>query len=390
MKDNSASKVILLTPGPVPISPIVQERLSLDMIHHRSHEFLPILTETRSDLKTIFQTKEEVHILNSNGSGAMEASISNLFSEGDEVLHICCGKFGERWLGMSKEYKLKTHHIQTTLGQAVQIKDIKDQLQKFPKIRAIFVQACETSTAVFNPIEDIAKLTKDNSNLLLIVDAITALIITPIAMDEWGIDVLIGGSQKSFAIPAGLSFIALSQKAQEFQKTSKLPCYYFDLAKDKKSAEKKQTAFSTNVAFVRALQGVLQEYLSQGLENVRARYKALQESTFIFCQKLELEIFSKSPGPSLTAILLPSQIDGHALRKWMEEQGVMIGGGQDTLAGKIIRFGHMGYISKEDQLKGLSLFGQALLKQDSTLFTAEKLEQTVEEVKQYLTTHLKG
>lgn len=383
MTKDIKNRMILLTPGPVPMSPAVQKSLSSGMIHHRSRSFVFILEKVRTQLKKVFQTQEEVHILNSNGTGAMEAAVSNLFSKGDEVIHVCGGKFGDRWYEISKEYQLQAHKLEVPLGEAVSIESIQKMLQQFPQSKAIFVQACETSTATFNPIKEIAQITK-NLNLLLIVDAITALSVVDLPMDKWGIDVLIGGSQKSFAIPAGLSFIALSKKAQKFQEESAgLPCYYWSLKRDKKAIQKKQTAFSTNVTFIRALNTSLEEMLSQGGSSLQKKYKSLQESCLIFSKRMGIDLFSKSPGPALTAFLLPPSVHGQKVKDFMEKNQVMIGGGQEALQGKIIRFGHMGSISFEDQIEGLKCFGLALIEQDSQLFTQEKLTKAIDDVQTY-------
>lgn len=380
MKKNIHKK-ILLTPGPVPLSNKVKEHLAFDMIHHRASEFIEILNKVRSQLKEIFKTTQNVYIINSNGSGAMEASITNTLSPRDEVLVIDGGKFGQRWYDIAQAFQLCPHLIKIPYGQAVTTKEIEKKLEQFPQIKAILIQACETSTATLHPIKEISKLTKNQPELLLIVDGISALIAVDLPMDLWGIDVLIGGSQKSFALPAGLSFLAFSQKAYAFNKKAQLPRYYFDIQKEKKAFEKNQTAFSTNVSYVRALDISLSEIFEKNLDKIREKYKTLAESTYQFCKLLNLSLFSKSPSPSVTAILIPENIDGLKIKKFMEEQGVTIGGGQDKLQGKIIRFGHMGEISMEDHLQGLQVFGLALRDQDSQIFSLERLNETLHTIK---------
>lgn len=387
MQNLKISTPILLTPGPVPLSLEVKTQLSRDMTHHRSKEIKQSLERLQIHLKQIFHTKEHVYIINSTGTGAMEASITNTLSPGDEVLIVCGGKFGNRWLELAKTYHLTSHDIQVPWGQAVPVSQIEEKLKKHPKIKAIFVQACETSTAVFHPIKNISLLTQNRGDLLLIVDAVTALIVTDIMMDEWGVDVLIGGSQKSFALPAGLSFIALSKKASQFQKNSRLPAYYFDLEKERQANLKGQTAFSANVSFIRALDASLNQIIREGIKNHQKKYQLLAQSTQEFCQELGLKIFSSSP--SLTAICVPKNIDGLKIKKFMEEQNIIVGGGQDQLKGKIIRFGHIGNIQVQHHIQGLKIFGLAVKKQNSQIFSLEKLEQSLLKAQNCLT-HFKS
>jgi len=252
MKKSSDLTPILLSPGPVPLSSAVKEQLGLDMTHHRSLEISEDLQQVFIYLKKIFQTKEDVYLLNASGTGAMEAALTNTLSSLDEVLCVNSGKFGERWIKMAQIFQLKVHEVKVPWGHAIQVSQIEEKLKQNPKIKAVFIQACETSTCVLHPIQEIGKLIRKKEETLLIVDGISALIVSPLPMDEWGIDVLIGGSQKSFSLPAGMSFISLSQKAQKFQEHSNLPVFYFDLKKEKKANAQAQTSFSTNVSFIRA------------------------------------------------------------------------------------------------------------------------------------------
>ncbi len=360
---------ILLTPGPVPLSKSVKEQLGRDMIHHRSNEIKEALFEIQSCLQQIFKTKEHVYILHSTGTGAMEAALTNTLSAKDEVLVVCGGKFGERWKTLAQTYQLKTHEISVTWGHPVKAAQVEQKLKQHPQIKAILIQCCETSTATRHPIEEIARLTKDNPQVLLVIDAISSLLVHDLFMDEWGLDVVIGGSQKSFALPAGLSFIALSKKAQKFQSISQLPKFYFDLSKEQKANQKGQTSYTSNVSFIRALRVQLKNYMQQGLTNIQKRSCNWAKITQQFAQDLNLSLLSKSPSSSVTAISLPHNIDGKQIKNFMLKNNIFIGGGQDQLEGKIIRFGHLGEIPNKHLLQGFKVFAQALKDQLPSTYT---------------------
>ena len=381
---SSNSSPILLTPGPVPLSSSVKAQLGRDMTHHRSKEICTALAQIQSHLQKIFQTQEPVYILNSTGTGAMEASLTNTLSPGDSILVVCAGKFGERWKEMAQAHQLVSYDIQVPWGKSVTAKAVQEKLEKHPEIRAVLIQACETSTTVVHPIQEISQLTRNKENILLIVDAISALVTMNLPMDEWGMDVLIGGAQKSFSLPAGLSFIALSKKAQKFQKTSRIPTYYFDLEKEKKANAKGQTAFSGNVSFLRALKTGLDEFQKIGFSNIQNKSQSLAKSTQEFCKDLGLSLFSSSSGPSVTGICMPEDIDGSLIKNIMEERNVIVGGGQDHLKGRIIRFGHLGAIKTKDYIQGLRIFGEVLHEQKPELFSEEKLQSALLKAEKFL------
>ncbi|MDE0151027.1 MAG: alanine--glyoxylate aminotransferase family protein [Bdellovibrionales bacterium] len=375
---------ILLSPGPVALSPAVREQLGRHMTHHRSKEIKQALSRLQSSFQKIFKTKEHIYILNSSGTGAMEAALTNTLSPKDEVLVISAGKFGQRWKELALAYKLTPHEIKAPWGEAVNVSEVKEKLKSHPQIKAVLVQACETSTAVNHPIKELASLTKNLSQTLLIVDAISALMMMDLDMDDYGIDILIGGSQKSFALPTGMSFLSLSKKAQEFQKTSSLPVYYFDLTKELKSNQKGETAFSANVSFIRALDASLQEYLKQGFSEIRKKAKTLAQATEEFSKHLNLKLFSSAPSLTVTAISMPENIDGNQVKKFMEEQNIIVGGGQDILRGKIVRFGHIGHIQFKDYATALNVFGKALQKQQPEIYTEELLKTAQKKTEEIL------
>ena len=349
------AKSLMLTPGPVPAPSAVLKKLAEPFIHHRSSLFISIFKETRLLLKKVFHTRQDVLILNSSGTGAMSAALLNTLSAKDTVLVLSAGKFGERWIEMAKAYNLKVLTVQAPYGQAISVQQVKKILSQNQSIRAVLVQASETSTGVLHPVRELALLVKKRHSTVFIVDAISALGAVDIYMDKWGIDVLIGGSQKFFCLPAGLSFIALSPKAWRFREKARLPLYYFDLKKERVAQEKGQTVFSTNVSAIRALHLFLTPLKkTDGLHKKRLKIKHLSQITQQFCQKEGLKIFGSPASPALTCIALPKHIDGVKLKNRMEQKHrITLGGGQGKLKGRIIRVGHLGDISLKDLKRSL-------------------------------------
>lgn len=376
------SPPLLLTPGPVSIPQSLLQILSEPMIHHRSLEFANILQKTQTLLKKMFQTKQDVLLLNSSGTGAMSAALLNTLSPGDTVLALCAGKFGERWADMAKSYKLNVIKLSATWGKAIFPEELKRTLKKHPQIKAVLGQACETSTGVIHPVETLAStIQKENPEVLFIVDAISALGAVNIPMDKWGIDIMIGGSQKSFCLPAGMAFITLSEKAWNYNKTAKLPVYYFDLKKEKQAQSKGQTAFSTNVSFIRALHAFLSPLEKEdGLKKLIQKSEQLSQITLKFCNILNIDIFGKPNSPSVTSIQLPAHIDGVTLQKQMEKKHkILLGGGQDQLKGRIIRIGHIGGTSIADLKKGLKQLSLELHSMDTQFISKKNIEKALSE-----------
>ncbi len=308
----------------------------------------------------MFQTKQEVLILNSSGTGAMASALLNTLSPEDTVLCLSAGKFGERWIEMAKAYKLKVLTVHAPYGQAIPVPQVQKTLRQNTGIKAILTQACETSTGVLHPIKELARLTKNKLNTLFVLDAISALGAVDIPMDKWGIDVMTGGSQKAFCLPTGLSFIALSQKAWQFSQKARLPVYYFDLKKEQKAQAKGQTAFSANVSSLRALHAFLKPLKKpKGLQKMIQKSGRLSQTTLEFCHKNGLKVFAHSP--SLTCLRLPTYIDGVQLKKRLEQKhGIIFGGGQGKLKGRVIRVGHLGHISVADLNKSLKCLLQEI------------------------------
>lgn len=342
------SKSLLLAPGPVQLHPEVQKILSLPMIHHRTPEFDSILKTVLSDLKTLFVTKEKVFILSSTGSGGMEALLINVIRPKAKVLAIISGKFGERWAEMAEVYGAEVHKMNVPWGSAANVSDVEKFLKDNPDTEIVMSQACETSTATVHPIKEIASVVAKTKAVFL-VDAITALGAMPLPMDEWQIDGIVAGSQKAIMLPTGLSLVSFSQKAWAKIKDNPTPRYYFDIRKEQAANDKGETFFSSNVALIRALDFVLKDIKTTGLDGL---FKTIQRRAFYtraMASVLGLEVYSKNPSDSVTALSLPPGFDGAKFREHLEKSyNVTVMGGQDQLKGKIIRLGHMGYITDQD------------------------------------------
>jgi len=357
-------KTYLLAPGPTPVPETVNLEMAAPMVHHRTPQFSKIFAEAAEDAKYLFQTKQDVIILASTGTGGMESCITNLFSPGDKVLVVNGGKFGERWGKISESYGLEPVWINVDWGQAVDANKVKTILDKDKGIRAILVQASETSTTVCHPIEALSKLTRDRDDILLVVDGITGTGVFPLPMDEWGIDAIITGSQKALELPPGLALVALSEKAWKFADQSKCPHFYFDLKKERKNLANQTSAYTPAVSLVIGLRAVLKSFKEEGLENVHKRHNRLARATRAATKALGLKMVAPdAPADSATGVFLPDGIDGSKLVKSLRDDfGVTLAGGQDQWKGKVIRIAHLGYVDTFDTIIAISAIEMALKK----------------------------
>lgn len=356
-------KRYLLAPGPTPVPESALLAMAAPMIHHRTPQFSAIFREAADLLKYVFKTKEDVLILASSGTGAMEGSVVNLFSPGDEVIVVNGGKFGERWGKISEAYGLKAHWITVEWGKAVDPAAVKKVMDENPRVKAVMVQASETSTTVAHPVKELAALTK-GKDCLLIVDGITGVGVFDLPMDDWGIDVLVSGSQKAFMLPPGLAFVALSEKAWKFQETAKCPKFYFDFKKERKNLKDNTTAYTPAVSLITGLLDVLKGIKADGIDNVFARHDRLARATRAACVAMGLKLLApESPSNAATGAFVPEGVDGGKLVKYLrDEMGVTLAGGQDHLKGKILRIAHLGYVDTFDIIVSISAIEMALMK----------------------------
>ncbi len=323
--------------------------------------------------------------MHSTGTGAMEAVVSNILSPGDEAICVCAGKFGERWKEIARAYGVHVHSIDAPPGDSAPLKSIEKELESKKSARALFMTACETSTATEQPIKETSELLKKRPEVLFVVDGITALGAMELRMDEWGIDALVAGSQKSFMLPAGLAFAALSEKAWSARESSRCPKYYFDLKKEKEAQSKGQTAFSSSVTLLFALKESLSLIKAQGLESAILKCRALKESTHAFCGALGLALYSKRPASAVTAIQLPPGLSAEKIKKNLQARhNVVVAGGQGELKNKILRLGHLGPIGPGDQMRGLKALAEEMKKEAPKLFDEAKIKDALKRAEKIL------
>jgi aspartate aminotransferase-like enzyme len=334
------------------------------VMHHREPEFEKIYAEIREGLKYLFQTKNEVLIFTSSGTGAMEGAVSNILSKGDKAVVVRGGKFGERWGEICKAYGVEFIPIDVEWGKAVDPKRIKELLESDPSIRAVYTQASETSTGVKHPIQAIADLVKRYEDKVIVVDAITGIGVFNIPTDAWGLDVVISGSQKALMLPPGLSFATLSDKAWKLAEKSTLPKYYFDFKKELKNTKKNQSSYTPAISLFVGLRETLRMIRHEGLEPVFHRHETLAEATRQAVKALGLELYAPdSPSNAVTAVKIPGGIDGEKLKElFFEKFGITVAEGQDRAKGKIIRIAHLGYYQRLDMVMVISAL-EMLLKE---------------------------
>jgi aspartate aminotransferase-like enzyme len=320
------------------------------MTHHRQAAFEEIFMRATSRLQQAFVTENPVVMLAGSGTAAMEASVVNLLSPGDKVITVNAGKFGERWGNLCKTYGVNAIILDVEWGKAVDPGLIEDTIKANPDVKAVFTTLHETSTTVLTDVKAIAQITA-KSGALLIVDAISGLAADELRMDEWGIDIVVAGSQKALMLPPGLAFLAISPKAQEAMKSSTIPKFYLSLTKALKSLGDRTTPFTPPVSIIIGLDKALEQLIDEGMENVWARHRLMAAATRAGIEGMGLTTFSQAPSASATALVLPEGIDGSKLHKKLrDEYKITCAGGQDHLKGKIERIAHMGYYDQFDML----------------------------------------
>ncbi len=346
-------KKYLFTPGPTTVPPECLLAMAQPIIHHRTPEYRKIFTEVREGLKYVFRTENEVLTFASSGTGAMEASVSNLLSGGDRAIVVKGGKFGERFAEIATAFGVKVIPVDVEWGRAVEPGVIGKELAENSDIKAVFTTLCETSTGVVNDIKGIGEIVS-KSGAVLVVDAISGLGAMELNTDEWQVDVVVSGSQKGLMIPPGLSFVSVSKKGWSLVDASNLPKYYFDFKKVRKAQEESDSAFTPAISLIIGLRQALAMLKEEGIENVISRHAHLAEATRQAMRGLNLELFARRPSNAVTAVKVPSGIDGVDFVKRLREKGVSIAGGQAKLKGKIFRLAHMGYMDRFDVLQMVS------------------------------------
>lgn len=351
----------LFTPGPTQIPERVITAMSNPMQHHRSPEFKQLFREVSEHLKAFFKTRHDVLVLTSSGTGGMEACVVNLLKQGDKVITIEGGKFGQRWGELCRTYGLHVIPIAVEWGEAVDPETVEQVVKSHPEVAAVFLTHSETSTGVAFDVEHIAKAVHRQSDALVVVDGITSVGVLPFYMDAWEIDVCVSGSQKGVMIPPGLAFVALNDRAWQRAEQSDLPKYYFNLLKARKALQNGNTPWTPAITLMRGLQESLNMILEKGLEYFWDKYARLAHATREGAKAVGLELFAKRPSNALTAIKVPETIDGLELVNVLRTRyGVTVAGGQEKLKGKIFRVAHMGYYDHLDMVSFASAMEMAL------------------------------
>ncbi|MDA8092100.1 MAG: alanine--glyoxylate aminotransferase family protein [Nitrospiraceae bacterium] len=355
-------KRYLLAPGPTPVPPEVLLRMAMPIIHHRAPDFVPVFESVKNRLKWLYQTHNDTLILTSSGTGAMTASVNNFFNTGDHVVVVNGGKFGERWTKICQAYGLSVTEITVPWGHAINPADVAAALEKDPAVKAVFMQAVETSTGVYHDVEGVGSVIKNKKDVLFIVDAISALVAHDLKADAWGVDLMVGGSQKGLMLPPGLAFLSVSEKAWEKAEGSKMPHFYFNLKKEREGLKKNSTNFTPAVSLIVGLDAALEMLEKEGLQAVFARHARLAHATRQAVSAMGLEIYpSQSPSNSVTAIKAPEGVDGQEIYKTLREKyGITAAGGQDKLKGKVFRIAHLGYAGTFDVITAIAAIEMTL------------------------------
>jgi aspartate aminotransferase-like enzyme len=346
----------LFTPGPTPLLPAAQTAMAAFTAHHRTADFKALFQRVLADMKDFIGTKNDVVILSSSGTGVMEASVSNLTSPGDKVLVLTAGKFGERWTGLAKAFGCQVDVLEASYGETFSLDDVRARMND--QVRVVFVQATESSTGARHDIEGISKIVHDQGDTLLVVDAITGLGTTHLDVDGWGVDIIIGGSQKALMMPPGLAYCAVSERAWKRMESTASPRYYFDLRKERKSAAKGETAYTPATSLFAALGAALEFIrgmgggdLAKGRVELVNNAELGAEMTRAGAKALGLKLYASAPAAALTAISPPDSLDsGKIVKEFRESFDAVVANGQGEMKGKLFRIAHIGYYDYLDTI----------------------------------------
>ncbi|MFP6679100.1 MAG: alanine--glyoxylate aminotransferase family protein [Dehalococcoidia bacterium] len=344
------SDLNLRIPGPVPLPEEVLQATGRQMINHRGPEFAEIISRMTANFKTVLGTRGRAYFLTASGTGSMEAAIVNTLSSGDRVLSISIGSFGNRFGDIAEAYGAEVTRMESEWGEAADPEMVRRTLRSMPDCAAVVVTHNESSTGVMNPIEQISRVVHDESDALVLVDAVSSAAGVPLPMDDWGLDVVGTASQKSWIAPPGIAMIAMSDRAWRAHETSTIPKYYFDIDQYEKFLQIGQPPFTPALSTIYALDHSLQAIIDEGVEEVLTRHAARAQQTRNGAKRIGLEIFPDESiaSDTVTAIRVPSDVDGKAMISHARNvYNVELGGGQEKLAGQIIRIGHMGWVMPE-------------------------------------------
>ena len=357
------AKRYLVTPGPTPVPPEVLAATAQPMIHHRAPDFRATLERVLERLGEVFMTENDIVLLTSAGTGAMESAFQNLCSPGDRVLVVSHGYFGERFAALAETFGCELVHLRYPWGESPQADEVAEKLEEAGDVEVVFLTHSDTSTGVVSDVRSIAERL-NGSDALIVVDAISSLAAVPLDTDAWGLDVVITSSHKALMSPPGLAFVSVSEAAVEAGRTARLPRFYFDWRRALAAQEKGENPFSPAISLFLGVDVALGMILEEGLGAAFERHVRLGRAARAGVKAMGLQLFSPDEDRSavVTAIRMPEEIDGSSIVLSMRERsGVTIIGGQGELKGKIVRIGHIGYIDVFDVTTALSALELALV-----------------------------
>ncbi|MCO6432469.1 MAG: alanine--glyoxylate aminotransferase family protein [Deltaproteobacteria bacterium] len=357
------SREILLTPGPTHVPPQVFAAMQNPTMHHRTDAFKKELRAALNGVRRLLDIDSDPVLIAGSGTAAMEAALLNICRPGDQIIVVNGGKFGERWLSLARALELNAVELRVEWGSSAETAAVIDLLKQNSSARALCLQQCETSTGALHPVEEICKAAKKVSpDILTVVDAVSSIATMPLYPDRMQIDVLVAAAHKGLMLPPGLALLALSSSAWRAAESNKIRTLYFNLLLERKAHAKDSTSWTPAMNHILGLNAALAMIGSEGLGQVFERHVAFAEACRAAAREMGLEIFAKHPAPGVTSLRMPDGIDGDKVRsRMLQAASVRIAGGQDELKGRIIRIGHMGFVSADDLRNGLAALEEALL-----------------------------
>jgi aspartate aminotransferase-like enzyme len=346
----------LRIPGPTSLPPSVREAGARQMINHRGPEFAAMLARIQDGMRPYFGTSSDVAVLSCAGTGGLEAAVVNVLSPGDRVLGVSIGSFGDRFAKIAESYGAAVEVVSAEWGYAARPDELRERLRG-ADYRAVLLTHNETSTGVMNPIPDLAAAIRQEApDALILVDSVSALGAVPFAMDEWGCDVVVTGSQKAWMSAPGLAMVAASERAWAAMEAARMPRFYLDLRKARESAADGQTPWTPAIAIVFQVDEGLRLMAAEGAEAIFARHEACAAATRAGLETIGFGLVADPPvrSKTVTAAWIPNGLDWKAFNSEVKRRGVVLAGGQGKLAGRIFRVGHLGSVTIDEILGAIA------------------------------------